>query len=149
MDPTPSEIKWKRARTVYTDSWQCSLYYLDFESQPPPSPFWVVSSLPTSPLPFMPSDQLLPTVLTFHHPLLASPGACIPPRLLSNPSLAPFYPPCSPASFAITKQQIILHFNFDPEKHKLLTIKKNLPFPACTVEINCLMTCILSNLAVD
>ena len=58
--------KWNKQKESYNiQARGCSWYSLYSES--PPSPFGVVSSLPTSPVPFMPSEYLLPAVPTFHH----------------------------------------------------------------------------------
>ena len=85
-------------------------------------------------------NKLFPAVLAFYHLLptqllVPDPGACIALGHL---------PP-----FAKLKQHIILHINFDTKITHCQPIQ-NLTFPeACTVEMNCLMTCILSDLAVN
>ena len=106
---------------------------------PPPSPFGVVPSLPASLLPFMPSDQLLPAVPTFHHNYRH--GWWWPPHYSSTAPL-----------FTTTKQQIILHWSFVAlltHRHTNCRLSKESHISSLHCEINCLMTCILSDLAAD
>ena len=94
MDPTLCESNRQKARTACRLV-RGSVYSLYFES--PPSPPGVVSSLPASPLSFMPSDKLLLAVPPFylnpyqHSRCLSGPIACIPLYLspASLPLLAP------------------------------------------------------------
>ena len=126
MDPTLSETKRKKARTVQADSWPCSLYSLYFES--PPLPFWsglLPPSLP-SPLhafwPAVTGSTDLPSPLPTK-PMVASPSLCIPPKHLSKPC-SPFFSSVPSLTTSLhhgiaeNNITIQLRFTIDPKKHK-------------------------------
>ena len=99
MDPTPCEPNGKKARTMKTcGAVQCIHCTLNLA----PSPFGVVSSLPASPLPFVPNAQLLLAIPSFHQPLLArSMGLVLMHAFLhcTSPSFAPSPFPFSPTTY--------------------------------------------------